>query len=232
MKSIFKVKILVSVLLSFFALSCGKDITFRNLAIEDPGNGDDDKKVTSCPSAALGEDPYVKYSAGHAITIFGTPFTNLVFDKGAKFIEDPATGTATLTGVVRMRTDSTKAFDVNITLTGRTSSPPVDSPKKELKAIAYVEDGGIVDTSTWHYYTETNGTLTGKDDLVGTNITLVRKGPAFQVGKGSNGKNANPGASGWFDWTGTGLCAGSGSGDFNLDLDECPCASGVPPIGV
>jgi SdrD B-like domain len=57
-------------------------------------------------------------------------------------------------------------------------------------------------------------------------ISITKTGPAFQVGKGANGKNLNFGASGWFNWTVTqqptaGAITATGQGDINVDIIEC-----------
>ena len=63
--------------------------------------------------------------------------------------------------------DPSKCFTVDVQLSGRTSIAPPGSPKKDLKDCAYSENGGPVDTSTWYYYTNYTGTLTGCGSLAG-----------------------------------------------------------------
>ena len=141
-------------------------------------------------------------------------------------------GTATMTGTLVDLNDSGKVFDVNVTFSGLTFVTPVGSPKKELAASAYVENGGPVDTDTWYYFTDYSGVLTGSGDWAGAQVTFTRTGPAFQVGNGASGKNVNFGASGWFDWTVNSQPSAGGSfpttgvGDINTDLGTCPGGPG------
>src|SRR5205085_10795046 len=104
-------------------------------------------------------------NGGHALHIpsIGTDF---VFQPGGQFSE-LANGTAVLTGLVVRQSDATQRFLVSATFTGRVDPadanyPPAMSPKTELASGAYVQNGGPVDTNTWHYYAQTNGTLIGQ----------------------------------------------------------------------
>ncbi|MEO1628682.1 MAG: SdrD B-like domain-containing protein, partial [Bacteroidota bacterium] len=58
---------------------------------------------------------------------------------------------------------------------------------------------GSTDASDWYYYTQTSGTLTGKEKFAGAIIHLDRMGEAFQVGIGANVTSESHlyGASGW-----------------------------------
>ena len=114
-----------------------------------------------------------------------------------------------------------------MSFSGYTTTPPAGSPKKELFASAYIQNGGPIDPSTWVYYTSFTGTLTGTGNYAGAVIQLDKTGPAFQIGKGANGKNGNFGGSGWFNWTVTsqptsgGSLQTTGQGDINVDLANC-----------
>lgn len=179
-----------------------------------------------CPAPAL-DDRYALYSGDHALT-FGCVAGDLIFDTALPhlFVEN-GDGTADLSGVVYSRAQPSNRWNVSICFTervnpGDASYPPAGSPKRELKSSAYVDQQGPVDPSTWHYYREFSGTLTGVGANQGCSVQVSRRGPAFQVGVGANGKNIRPGASGWLDAVrdcghGTQTCVG----DINIDLEIC-----------
>jgi len=154
---------------------------------------------------------------------------DLQFDPPAEFIENND-GTATLVGTAYANTDPTAILHVDVVLSGRTDSTPSGSPKLELRDSAYVGDGGPVDPATWYYYTGVTGTFYGDGSLAGAVVDISRRGPAFQVGEGANGKNGAFGGSCWFDYStvsqpDVGSLPNSGRGDFNLDLnDGCDAA--------
>lgn len=204
------------------------------------GNIDLDTGTTMCVEEAQ-DDAYGQYAAGHALYLPGVA-TDLVHLTPGTWVVN-ANGTAKYTGVVARLSDPNKGFTLNVDYSGLlcpgdASYPPAMSPKKELSASAYVENGGIVDTNTWCYYTAMTGTLTGIGDWAGATLTLAPMGPAFQIGVGANGKNINFGGSGWLTVTvnskpsnGSGNSwANSLSGDFNLDMRN-DCAAN-PPAGL
>lgn len=167
----------------------------------------------------------------HVLTIPGLG-NDFVFSAGAGFQELPD-GTARLAGVLLRASDPDAALVADVTfsdllLPGDSSYPPQGSPKLELGSSSYVQAGGPIDPSTWRYYTATDGRLVGLGKLDGMTLDLSRKGPAFQVGRGANGKNLNQGASGWLDVaTISSPTAGptlpkAMSGDFNFDVEDCP----------
>gem|GEM_PF-4852592 len=104
-------------------------------------------------------------------------------------------GTALLTGEWINIADDKIRFDVNVTLAGRTVATPPNSPKGHL-CLSPVE-------SDFYYYTQTTGTLTGKDKIAGATIMIGRAGPAFQFGVGANPTNTELtfGAAGWLTAT-------------------------------
>lgn len=176
-------------------------------------------------------DEYAQYSGGHALWLPGIG-NDFVFASGGLFTERED-GRARLMGVVRSSANPSKAFAVDVMFEGRVSPldlqhPPAGSPKKELKPEAYVENGGPIDASNWHYYPVFEGVLMGLDAYEGAILTVARRGPAFQVGLGADGKSGVPGGSGWLSWSvleqpskGAALQA-SGDGDINVDLcGEC-----------
>lgn len=165
---------------------------------------------------------------GHVIWLPGIG-TDFVFDAGGSFMERQD-GTAHLFGIVSRVSNHDQCFILDVTMSNRASPgdpgyAPAGSPKKELGAAAYIENGGTVDTSTWHYYETVNGTLTGCKDFKGGKLNVTRVGPAFQVGFGASGKNVRYGASGWLTVTKVHSPWGGPSfpqslqGDINIDLD-------------
>ena len=116
-------------------------------------------------------------NGGHALHI-PTLGTDFVFQPGGQFTE-LANGTAVLNGLVVRASDASQRFLVSATFTGRldpadSGYPPPMSPKTELAASAYLHNGGSpVDTNTWHYYTQTNGSLIGQGAFLGANVSFV-----------------------------------------------------------
>ncbi len=177
-------------------------------------------------------DNYGQYVSGFALYMPG--IDNCSMDPGSQFVEH-ADGTAKFTGIATSLTDPNAHFSVDIDFSQRVNPgdvnyPPLGSPKLELQNSAYTQNGGIIDPDTWHYYKAFTGTLLGLGDFNGAKITVSRIGPSFQVGIGANGKNANPGGSGWmtlnivsqpttaYQWPNA-----ANQGDMNLDL-ESDCA--------
>ncbi|MDB6034773.1 MAG: hypothetical protein JWM16_5111 [Verrucomicrobiales bacterium] len=186
---------------------------------------------TFCVIRAVSSPVYNHGGSDHALWLPGIS-TNLIFFPEPGSFTENGDGTARLTGTVRSLTNLTSGFVVNVTLSGLTTTPPPGSPKKDLIPSAYIENGGPIDTSTWHYYTDFSGTLTGFGIYSNAVLNIVRYGPAFQVGFGANDKNVNFGASGWFTWTvvqqpAVGSFPQTGQGDFNIDIIVCePSALG------
>lgn len=99
-------------------------------------------------------------------------------------------------------------FDIEFTFSGRTTTPPTNSPK-------YSSCFTVGSVTDWVYFTTTSGTITSTN--YGT-MSITRKGPSAQMGDGANITEDGFGASGWFDISG-----GNGfftTGDFNVMLDE------------
>ncbi len=133
-----------------------------------------------------------------------------------------SSGDARLTAIARLGNGN--GFAVDVTFSGRTTTPPSGSPKYPIDPGCYTPD-----ISDWFYYESFNGTLTGLPgtDYEGAVLRVTRRGAAFQVGDGANRQTNDFGASGWFDWvleqqTTTRTTIGSGSnGDFNFELEAC-----------
>lgn len=194
-----------------------------------------DTDLEFCPVQAIGDENSPS-SSGHSIWLPGIAI-DFDFEIDDAYFEEsddncPAGvtgGCAHLTGTVRSHANPDLAFLVDVTFSGHTFVPPPGSPKKQLFASAYVENGGPIDTAEWRYYTDMTGTLTGIDSFDGAVLDLQPSGPAFQVGLGASGKNLDFGASSWFSWTVTSQptfhapLSNGGNGDFNLNLrTDCP----------
>lgn len=200
------------------------------------GNRRDDN--TLCADEAV-SDGSAHYISGHAITMPG--IGNFVIDGDGSFTEY-ANGTALLTGTLISMVNPCDKFTMVANFSNRVNPgdpgfPPPGSPKKELKPQFYSENGGPVDTSTWHYYLNSTATLTGVCNYAGAVITLQQTGPAFQVGFGANGRNLNNGGSGWVDVfvinqpTNGPALVPSYTGDYNLDL-RTECVDNPPAVSV
>lgn len=72
-------------------------------------------------------------------------------------------------------------FDVNMTLSGRTVAPPT--------ATIIDHHCLVPNESTFYYYTQITGTLTGKDKVKGARLTMEQSKAAFQLGIGANAAN-------------------------------------------
>ncbi len=107
-------------------------------------------------------------------------------------------------------------FDVDLTFSGRTSTPPTNSPKTST----CFTTGSTTD---WEYFTTTSGTIISTHY---GNMSISRMGEAFQLGDGANITQDGFGASGWLTVTG-----GNGhitGGDINVMLSE-ECEEPNPP---
>jgi hypothetical protein len=160
-----------------------------------------------CPTCAkkAPNDPQATWTAGNHAIYLPDIARALVFVPGAVFDEFDD-GTAHLVGEVYGERAPLRRFLVDIWFSGRVEPgepgyAPPGSPKKELYDAMYVENGGVIDTDSWHYYLYTDGFLTGEVNMAGALLQVARMGPAFQVGLGANGKNLKFGASGWLNVT-------------------------------
>ncbi|HJT81847.1 MAG TPA: SdrD B-like domain-containing protein [Chthoniobacterales bacterium] len=123
----------------------------------------------------------------------------------AVFTEDPVAGTASLVGHLESLLHPGYGFDVNVTWSGRTNDPTGGmGALRELDPGCYKSaqnPGAPVDVSTWHFYANGSGTLTGTGNYAGAIVQLTPVMHYFQVGNGASGKNIKFGMSGWFTWT-------------------------------
>jgi hypothetical protein len=208
-----------------FSLAVGQNRTDVDFGYRTPpATGED------CATAAPGDPAYDQFPSGHAFYMPGIG-TDFIFTPAPGTFIAMADGTATLQGTLRSVSNPNNAFTVDVQLSGYSATPPADSPKLELTANAYVQNGGPIDPSTWYYYTGFTGTLTGIGNYAGAVIDMTRFGPAFQVGVGANGKNTQFGASGWFNVnvvsqpTAGGTLTPTDRGDIDIDLGDCPPAA-------
>ncbi len=188
--------------------------------------------TTNCAIAAV-SDPVYRPSTkppdrNQAFWMRGIT-TNLVFyPEPGSWVEN-LDGTARLAGTLRSLTNLSSGFAVIMNLTGRQTTPPPGSPNKELASNAYTANGGPIDPSTWYYYANFTGTLTGFGFWQGAVISFKPDpaSTAFQVGVGANGKNTHFGATGWFNWTvlhqpaSGNISAQTTVANINLDLICC-----------
>src|SRR4051812_8725638 len=204
-----------------FALAAGANRTDVDFGYRIPPGNQQYCAIESFSDPALNNGPN-----GHAFYLPGIS-TDFVFTPSPGSFMVNSDGTATLTGTLHSKSNPANGFTVTVTFSGYTTTATPDSPKKELFSSAYVENGGPIDPSTWVYYTAFNGTLTGTGNYAGAVIQITNTGPAFQVGKGANGKNGNFGGSGWYNWTvvsqptSGGSLQATGQGDINVDLADC-----------
>jgi len=140
-----------------------------------------------------------------------------------------ANGTAILVGEWVNIADDKIIFDVHVTLSGRTSDVPADSPKGHHCLNP--------NESTYYYYTQTTGTLIGRNKVAGAKLTIGRAGPAFQFGVGANvtHNELTFGGAGWLtvdlvDQPTTGMVLEvetspyESNGDININLSGDPFA--------
>jgi len=147
----------------------------------------------------------------------------------ASFVEN-TDGTARYTAVAISNDDSRVRWNIDMTFTGRTTSPPSGSPRTDA-----CHNAG----SDYYYYTGTSGTLTGTNLVAGAQLSLSRNGEAFQLGTGANLRDPNLfGASGWLNYTvnsqpnNASITIISGSQiDINIRLSGSPtaCTTAPPP---
>lgn len=182
--------------------------------------------ISYCPQNAVSDELH-NGNHSHAVWINGIS-RNLQFTSEAQAVRQFPNGDLTITGSVA---DGDIAFDIVLNYSGYTEQS--DDPKLELRADAYVDNGGPIDPESWEFYSDFSATLTGTAGLWdGVVLSAALRGPMTQIGFGANGKNGNFGLANWFDAT---IESASGNlpegvsigqvfrGDVNIDLpDECP----------
>ncbi|MCA8944451.1 MAG: hypothetical protein KDB80_17950 [Planctomycetes bacterium] len=158
--------------------------------------------------------------------------------EGAAFRQN-GDGTATMTGAIVNVANPDWRFSVVVEFSSYYSSwqtPPSGSPKIESPIVPLLQsNGGPIDPGTWSYYAQFEGTLTGQLGLAGAVLQITRRGPAFQIGVGANGKDATFGGSGWFDvqivsQPTEGELPRGLVGDINGSFEKCECLGGIEAL--
>lgn len=135
-----------------------------------------------------------------------------VFDGDAVFEWDQDNGSASLTGTIQNKTNSSYRFDFDLAFTELTPEEVMNrpvTPKQELDPCVYDSNcdtsapSPLVDTDTWAYF-DFSGMLSGLDALEGAEVALTEfptdGSHPFQLGIGASGKNIAFGGSGWLQW--------------------------------
>ncbi|MEO0895078.1 MAG: LamG-like jellyroll fold domain-containing protein [Bacteroidota bacterium] len=132
-----------------------------------------------------------------------------------------ANGTAELNVEISNVQDPSYKFDVVVTASDYSNTPPSQSPKvQNLGCLGYT------DTTNFEYYRTFSGTLTGKGPLAGAVVNIDRKGPSWQQGFEANVKSEAYGVSAWLNILGGTQPSGGGSlnfsnsttNDFNFEM--------------
>jgi hypothetical protein len=195
------------------------------------GNFDFGGDCTDCADKSLQQPGYGASIGGPAFWLPGLG-TDFVFSPLGTFHEYPD-GTAIVLGTIQSQSNPLMRFAVDMHFDqrinpGDANYPPPLSPKKEMVPNAYIENGGPIDPSTWHYYQNFTGKLIGIDALAGAEVQLLPFMMAAQVGVGANGKNSGYGTSFWITGnvvtqpTSGPPIAFTAHLDGNFDLSNCP----------
>lgn len=130
-------------------------------------------------------------------------------------------GTARLTGTAINNVHPTQSWDFDVTLAGRTFNSPAGSPKDHNCQPTVTDD--------WYYYTSISGSFLGGGDFAGAEISVSRRGPAFQMGTGANVNEINSkfDGCGWhfLDFVSqpnNGPTIDGSDGDFNMSVSGAP----------
>jgi hypothetical protein len=146
--------------------------------------------------------------------------------EGGSFVEDPATGTAVLSGQVYNVDNAAMSWYFELHLKNARTW-------EEWSALgrSYKDDLGIGEPyyESWTYYEmdEELTTVVGMDQFAGSELTLSHA-PAtyyygYQVGMNANNRSEGYGLGGWFTYTGQiDEVAVEGHGDFFAELYCCP----------
>ncbi len=130
-------------------------------------------------------------------------------------------GTARLTGTATNNVHPTQSWNFDVTLAGRTFNSPAGSPKDHNCQPTITDD--------WYYYTSVSGSFYGGGDFEGAEISISRRGPAFQMGTGANVNEINSkfDGCGWhfLDFVSqpnNGSAINGTDGDFNISVSGVP----------
>jgi hypothetical protein len=149
---------------------------------------------------------------------------DFVLQKRASF-EEYGNGSARLSGTVYRKSDPTAAYDMIISLTGRVTTPPTQSPLLELKTSAYTDQGGTIDTASWYYYKTIKGWLIGKNSRSGDTIAIGDTIHSMQIGDGAHGRNTSLGAGGSFAYNSE---SSQQRADLRIGLTSCSLTENTP----
>jgi hypothetical protein len=194
------------------------------------GNGDCDV----CPAAATQDTTVSSLPGGMALFLSGLG-GDFVFEGQAELAE-LKNGTAGLRGVIVSSASPAGRLILSAQLSGHLDQtdvtfPPANCPKKKLLPAVFVENGGPIDTTNRHYYTELTGDLVGLDNLTGALVALDDFGGAAQFDRGANGKNLGFGLCAGLETTvlaqptGGAQLAGSQAAEMTPDVGSCPPAT-------
>lgn len=116
------------------------------------------------------------------------PWTNVSFTEYSD-------GTARVVGTAKNIDDPSIEFYVDATYSGKTFTAPEGSPK--------AHSCQNPDPSQYYYYTQLEGTVSGRNAVSGAVIKIERYGESFQIGPGANviANSLDFSASGWFEHT-------------------------------
>jgi hypothetical protein len=111
-----------------------------------------------------------------------------------------------LTGILQCQANCNLTFSIQLLLANETNMPGVipgstgNSPVLLLEDSFYGKAQGLIDISTWRYFSSVTGSIAGTPGSLaeGFSFTLIGTGPFFQLGKGVVGLTSN----GMFDLLG------------------------------
>ena len=135
-------------------------------------------------------DSFATETAGFLLAIPGVEQDFVLFADGQ--LEFRANHTARLSGFLHRQGAIDRELFVQLEFSGRLSPsdpgyPPAGSPVVTLQPSAYIPNG-TVDPTTFVYYTQVQGTMTGLRSYQGAMIAVTNVGVA-QLGLGANNKN-------------------------------------------
>lgn len=205
-----------------FCMTPVRAVTFVNgelcaLCLDDP---ETDPAVSDLPG-------------GCAISLFGDDFE---VQQAADYYE-LGDGTASVKVVLRSKNDADDGFVATFEWSGRVdvsdpSFPPAGAPNLKLFPSAYVENGGVIDTTSWAYFPELEGTLVGFGDYTGALVEISEGDEPAQIGFGANGRSTEYGLCSLLD---ADVVEQPSDGphlddehDVELVLEDAECISGSP----
>ena len=123
-------------------------------------------------------------------------------------------GTARLQMVVVRQSNTAYEYDVDITMTGETTT---GTPKVDPDCPSYPAANAIL-----KYYATVTGSMTGLNAAAGTHVNITLGSfPKFQVGIGASTNSAADGAAGWLQANSNNGNFGTGQIDIEFDFNCC-----------